>query len=118
MTESIEIAQRAAEILDENKAEDIVILDVGDHLWITDYFVIATGQSEPHLSFLQQELSKQLSINEEREPSLSEGDADEEWLLTDYGDIIVHIFTEEQREYYNLEGLWADAETVSVEANT
>jgi ribosome-associated protein len=112
LSESRELAESIAGLLDENKAEDIVVLDVGDQVWITDYFVIATGQSEPHIRFLQRELSKHVSEEEQREPSLSEGNPDEEWLLTDFGDVIVHIFTEDQREYYDLEGLWADAEVI------
>lgn len=115
MSDSLQLAQKAASILDQNKAEDLAILDVSEHVWITDYFVLATGQSRPHIKFLQQELKKRLGEELEREPSLSEGNADEEWILSDYGDIIVHIFSDEKREYYNLDGLWGDAEKISVE---
>jgi len=115
LSDSLELAQLAASVIDENKAEDLVILDVQEHVWITDYFILATGQSRPHIKFLQQELKKRLGEVKEREPSLSEGNADEGWLLVDYGDIIVHIFSENQREYYNLEGLWADAEQIPIE---
>lgn len=117
MSDSLSRAQKAANILDENKAEDVVILEVGDHIWITDYFIIATGQSRPHIKFLQQELAEKLSEDIDEDPSISEGSADEEWLLSDYGDVIVHIFTEDQREYYNLEGLWADAEQIPAKIN-
>lgn len=117
MAESLELAQRSAGVLDENKAEDVIILEVGDHLWITDYFVIATGQSDPHIKFLQEEVAKIIAEEMGREPSISEGTADEGWLLTDFGDVIVHIFTGEQRDYYNLEGLWSDADQIPTKVN-
>lgn len=115
MSDSLELAQLAASVINENKAENLVILDVREQLWFTDYFILATGQSRPHIKFLQQELKKRLGAEKEREPSLSEGNADEGWLLVDYGDIIVHIFSESQREYYDLEGLWADADQIPIE---
>lgn len=111
--ESLQMAQKAATILRDNKADNVVILKVPDALWITDYFVIATGQSRPHLEFLRKEIRQQFKQQNERLPTHEEGSPEQEWLLSDYDSLIVHLFTEERREYYDLEGLWADAEVVS-----
>lgn len=111
--ESLPLAQKTATILRDNKAENVVILKVPDSLWITDYFVIATGQSPPHLDFLRKEIRQELKNEDGRLPTHEEGSPEQEWLLSDYDSVIVHVFTEEQREYYDLEGLWADAEVVS-----
>lgn len=107
------MAQTFASILRDNKAEDVVILKVPDTLWITDYFVIATGRSRPHLEFLRKEIRQQFKQEEQQLPTHEEGSPEQEWLLSDYDSVIVHLFTEERREYYDLEGLWADAEVVS-----
>lgn len=113
MSESLKLAKKAADILTENKAEDVVILDVGESFQLADYFVIASGQSRPHLEFLAGEIRKTLEDDLEREPRGPEGSADQGWLLADYRNVIIHLFTEEERQYYDLESLWADADVVS-----
>lgn len=113
LVDSLLLAQTAGEILRENKAENVLILEVPQSLWITDYFVIATGRSTPHLEFLRKEIKATLESETERRPTHTEGTADQEWVLVDYEDVILHLFTEERRAYYDLEGLWADAEVVS-----
>ncbi|MGM0380365.1 MAG: ribosome silencing factor [bacterium] len=113
MHNGLELAQLAAEILRDNKAEEVLILNVNEQLGITDFFVIATGQSRPHLKFLRQELKKQLKKSGNRTPEHLEGEAEQGWLLADYEEVIIHLFNEEKRQYYNLEELWADAPRVS-----
>ncbi len=113
MQTGLKLARLCAQILEENKAENIEILNVKDQIGITDFFVIATGQSQPHLKFLQQELKKQLEKQGERNPEHLEGKPEQGWVLADYEEIIIHLFSEEKRKYYDLEGLWADAPRVS-----
>lgn len=112
MSDTLTLARRTAELLKENKAQDVVILNVADNFGLTDYFVIATGQSRPHLGFLSKELKQFLS--EECDDSLpaAEGEAEQGWILKDCRDVVVHLFTEETRQYYDLEGLWGDAEVI------
>ena len=110
----IEFARRAARILDDNKAGDIKILNVNVQLGITDYFVIATGKARPHIKHLYQELKHKLQEETGRRPEVAEGEAEQGWLLLDYEEVIIHLFTDEKRRYYDLEGLWADATVVSI----
>lgn len=113
MSTGVELAQQGAKILRENKAENVLILNVKEQLGITDFFVIATGQSSPHLKFLHQEIKQELRKNSNREPEHREGEAEQGWLLSDYEEVIIHLFSEEKRNYYSLENLWADAPRVS-----
>jgi ribosome-associated protein len=112
----IKLARAAAGILDDNKADDIKIINVRQQVGITDYFIIATGKSRPHIKFLSQEIKNKLQQNSKRTPHISEGEPEQGWLLLDYEEVIVHIFTQEKRDYYNLEGLWADAPVVQKQA--
>jgi len=103
--------------LDDKKAEDIRVLSVKDQSSITDYLVIATGTSDPHLRALRVELEK--IIDAERVNILgmdtSEGSG---WIVIDAFDIMIHVFTPETREKYALENLWKDAEDVTVDELT
>ena len=95
----------AADVLAQKNASDIVLLSVGEALGITEAFVIATGRSRPHIQSLAEDLKKRL--REEGRPRLGEeGLATAEWVLLDYGDFVVHIFSPEHRVYYGLERLW------------
>ena len=102
-----EIAIKAAQAIDAKRGKDIVVLKV-DHLTVlTDYMVIATGRSVPQVKALcdhvEEELEKQ-EVFAKRKEGVSEG----RWCVLDYGDVMVHIFHEQDREYYQLERLWAD----------
>lgn len=107
-------ARAAADALADKKGQDIVLLDVGDLITITDVFVIATGTSRPHVQTLAEEVVKRLK-DEGRPPVRHEGTAQAEWVLLDFGDIIVHVFQPEFREYYGLERLWGDAPVIEWE---
>jgi ribosome-associated protein len=99
--------------LEDKKAEDVQILDVAGKSDVTDYLVIASGTSEPHLRALRRELERALS---EHEIAVIGHDRSESsgWLVVDGFDFMVHLFTEEMREFYQLETLWRDAGKVEL----
>lgn len=101
--------------LRERLAEDLKILYVRDVSTVTDYFVMATGTSSPHLHALSQEVD--LARKEARiKMTRKGGDAASGWMVLDFGEVIVHVMTPELREFYALEQLWSDAKTVDPDA--
>lgn len=112
MPDTLTLARRTAELLKDNKAQDVVILNVAENFGLADYFVVATGQSRPHLGFLSRELKQFLADEWDDSFPPAEGTAEQGWVLRDCRDVVVHLFTEETRQYYDLEGLWADAEVI------
>ena len=111
MTE-LEKALATVKILDKKKAIDLKAIHITDYSIVADYFVIATGTSNTHVKSLADELEYEMS-KLGIEPNHIEGKATG-WIVLDYGTVIVHIFTGESREYYNLERLWSDAEDVEL----
>jgi ribosome-associated protein len=103
-----------AQVLDTKKAVDVVLLDVSELLWITDVFVIASGTSNRQVQSLADEIEFKLRESNRR-PLRVEGRSEAEWVLLDYGDVVVHIFQPTVREYFNLERLWGDAPRVDWE---
>jgi ribosome-associated protein len=101
-------ARAAADALVDKKAIDVVMLDVGDLLAITEHFVIATGTSRIHARSLVDAVEEALS-KDGRKPLRREGKGEGEWILLDYGDFVVHVFQETPRDFYGLERLWGDA---------
>ncbi len=112
--DSLQTAKLAAKALDSKKGLDIKIIKIRDISSIADYFVIATGTSNTHVKALADETEYQLD-NAGISVSSIEGQRNDTWILLDYIDVIVHVFSEEAREYYNLERLWEDGEEVSIE---
>ena len=112
--ESKELAIRIAHALDSKKAVDIRVLKIRDLTAIGDYFVIAGGNSSTMVAALADEVEYQLGL-EGVKPLHVEGQDSRNWVLLDYGSVIVHVFDPTARSYYNLERLWADAEPVEVE---
>ena len=106
--ESRELAIRLARALDAKKAFNIHILEVEDLTTVTEYFVIATGNSTTHVGALADEAEFQLG-REGVQVLRTEGHDGKRWVLLDYGSVIVHVFTQEAHDYYDLEHLWADA---------
>ena len=101
----IELANETQKILDNKKALDIKVLKVEDVSILSDYMVIATGTSSTHVNALADELEyklKQVGIV----PSHVEGHRSNSWILLDYSSVVVHIFSNEARSFYNLERLW------------
>jgi ribosome-associated protein len=111
--EARELAWRCRELADSKKAEDIVILDVREISSITDYFVIATGTSEPHLRAIVEEVRERLRDDFSLEPRAVDGSLQTAWVVLDYFDVIVHVMRGDVREHYDLEGLWSDAPRVN-----
>ncbi len=104
----LDLAQRIVDVLTDRQAEDVVLLDIQRVANFTDYFVIATAQNARHMGALVDTLHSELSGDGAR-PQHVEGEGDSGWVLIDFGDVIVHLFTPEDRAYYNLEGLWGRA---------
>jgi ribosome-associated protein len=109
MTISQAIATAAAEAARDKQAADVVVLDVAALLTITDYFVICSVASGPQLKAVTEAVEERVRTGLDRRPVRREGDAEGGWLLLDYIDVVVHVFGEEEREYYDLERLWSDA---------
>ena len=111
---SLETAKMAVKALDSKKALDIKVIKIQDISAIADYFVIATGTSSTHVKALADEVEAQL---DEAGISVShvEGYRSNSWILLDYVDVVVHVFSDEAREYYDLERLWQDGETIDIE---
>jgi len=108
MIKPLELAKRARKILEEKKGEDIILLDVRKLSGITDYYLIVSGTSAPHLRAMFDEVLHVLK--EEGEACYRRsGEAESGWLVVDYVDVIIHILTAEKRDYYAIEELWAKA---------
>jgi ribosome-associated protein len=109
MNDSRATAVAAAQAAAAKQASDIVILDVRELIVITDYFVIASGSSDRQVRTLVEEIEKGVRERLDVKPVRREGEDGWQWVLLDYVDVVVHVFSEEQREYYDLERLWRDA---------
>jgi ribosome-associated protein len=110
-----ELAKRAAAILLDNKANDVVILSLKGVTDMTDYFVIASGTSDTHVRALGQHVQEGLK-KDGTTANHVEGIAQGRWVLLDYVDFVVHLFHPTLRGFYQLERLWSDAEVVPVSA--
>ncbi len=102
----------AADAIFAKKGRDIVLLDVEGLFVLTDVFVIATGTSRTHVQSLADHVQERLRDGQGLKPLRREGRSQAEWVLLDFGDIIVHLFQATSREFYGLERLWADSERV------
>jgi ribosome-associated protein len=91
------------------------VLDISELLVVTDVFVIASGTSNRHVRTLADEAEARLSAQLGRKPLRREGREYSTWILLDYGDMVVHVFDQETRNYYQLERLWADAPAIAFE---
>jgi ribosome-associated protein len=110
--EARELAWHCRKLADNKKAENVVILDVREISSITDYFVIATGTSEPHLRAIVDEVRETLREDFGLQPRATDGSLQTAWIVLDYFDVIVHVMRGDVREHYDLEGLWSDAPRV------
>ncbi len=106
-----EVAAMAVKALDAKQARDIVVLKTDKITVLADYFIICTAGSTTHGKTLVEETEKQLA--EVGEPPLRrEGQRSGSWILLDFGCVVVHVFSQEMRDFYDLERLWSDAETI------
>lgn len=110
--EALQLARRVVDLASDKQASDIVLLDIRGVSLIADYFVICTVGSERQASAILNDLGDKTLEEFGRKPLHQEGAPDSGWVLLDYGDVIVHVFSSSQREFYNLEGLWATATPV------
>ena len=102
------MAHKVVELAADKKASDIVLLDVRGQTTMTDYFVICSGASDRQLNAIADGITE--GLKEDGDPPLSrEGDAGSHWLLIDFGGVIVHVMSKPEREFYQLERLWAEA---------
>jgi ribosome silencing factor RsfS/YbeB/iojap len=110
--DSRKLALLCRELADNKKAEEIVILDVRELSSVTDYFVLASGTSEPHLRAIVDEIADKLREDYQQKPKAVDGTLQAAWVVLDYFDVIVHVMRKDVRERYDLETLWGDAPRV------
>lgn len=110
-----EMLEKIIKTLDNKKAEEIKAIKIADLTILADYFIIANGTSTTHTKTLAEEVEYQLS-QEGIEPNRTEGYNGSNWVILDYGDIVVHVFYKETRDYYQLERLWSDGEMIDIGA--
>ncbi len=111
--DSKKLALLCGDLADNKKAENIVILDVRELSSVTDYFVIVSGTSEPHLRAIVDEISDRLREEHGLRPKAVDGTLHTAWVVLDYFDVIVHVMRADVRERYDLETLWGDAPRVT-----
>jgi ribosome-associated protein len=106
--EARRLATVAARAADDKGAEDVVILEVGDVLVVADEFVVASAANDRQVKAIVDEIERRVSDAGLSKPFRIEGRDERRWVLLDYGDVIVHVFLQEAREFYELERLWSD----------
>lgn len=109
---SLQLAKAAAEVAIENNGTEVMVLDVCDQTALFDYFVLATGTSRRQLHAISEQIDDVLQKDMGDHRIGIEGYEDSRWIVLDYGSVVVHLFDEETRSYYDLESLWADAKIV------
>ena len=109
-----EMARLAYKAVDEKKAMDIKIIDIGEVSTIADYFIIASGGNQNQVQAMVDNVEEKLG-RAGYEPKQIEGTRSSSWILMDYGDLIVHVFDEENRLFYDLERIWRDGHTITAE---
>ena len=114
--DSKKLALVCRELADNRKAENIAVLDVREVSSITDYFVIATGTSEPHLRAIVDEITETLREKHDLKPMSLDGTFQTAWIVLDYFDVIVHVMRTDVREHYKLEDLWGDVPRIKTKA--
>ena len=105
-----ELAEFCAQLLDDKKAENVSLIEISNVSLIADFFIICTGTSHPHLNALAEWLKRKNREKYNIRPIAVDGSPSSEWIVVDFGNVIVHILTQDARERYQLEELWSDAE--------
>ena len=114
MNNSKEMTSLAIKALEDKKGNDIQVIDIREVSVIADYFIIASGSNQNQVQALADNVEETLG-RAGYEPRQTEGYGTATWILMDYNDIIVHIFSEEDRLFYDLERIWRDGKTVNIE---
>jgi ribosome-associated protein len=108
MDEARALACSAAQLADDKKAADTIVLFVGEVLSITDYFVICSAPNRRLVHTIVDEIEQGMRAEHDRAPLRVEGVGERQWVLIDYGDVIVHVFSQELRDFYEIERLYRD----------
>ena len=111
--DSLNTAQSIIKILDGKKAINIKMLDIRELTTMADYFIVCSGNSTTQIKAISDEVSEEMAKLGIK-PIGREGFATASWVLIDYGDVIVHVFNHESRDFYSIEHLWADAKEVDI----
>lgn len=109
---SLELAHHIVDLVEDRKAEDILLLDLRPDQVIADFFIICSGDNERHLRALTETVRVDVKEGFEKLPFTNEGTSDSGWVVMDYGDVVVHFFAPETRAFYALEDLWDAASKV------
>ena len=111
---AIELLQIAARAADDKQADDLVALDVSEPLALTDIFLLASGRSERNVVAIAGEIEDKM-LEAGARTLRREGRAEGRWILLDFGDVVVHVFHDEDRQYYSLERLWSDCPAIPLD---
>ncbi|MBK4121426.1 ribosome silencing factor [Kocuria rhizophila] len=114
-TESIDLVRAAALAADQKKAENVVAFDVSESLAITDVFMVASAPNERQVSAVVDAVEEALIERFDRRPLRREGKGEGRWVLLDFGDAVIHVLHDEDREFYALERLWGDCPAIDVQ---
>lgn len=109
--ETLTIAQTASNALKEKKASDVVVIDIREISTVADYFVIATGNNPNQMSAMQDEVEEKLQ-KMGIHPRQIEGNQHSTWILMDYQDVVIHLFSKEDRQFYDLDRIWSDGKRI------
>lgn len=110
--DALDLARQIVDVVEDRKAEHITLLDLRPETIIADFFVIANGNSDRQLRALKDYVREDIKARHGRIPFSMEGTPESGWIVLDYGDVIVHLFSEEIRDYYDIESLWSHAANV------
>lgn len=110
--EPLDVARRVVDFIVDKKGENVVLMDLRQVSLIADYFVIGSASSDRQLNAITEHIRDELRQQRRLYPLRIEGRGENGWILIDYGDVVVHLFAPELRSYYDLEGLWRDANVV------
>ncbi|HRJ71329.1 MAG TPA: ribosome silencing factor [Terrimicrobiaceae bacterium] len=114
MTDGETLARACAAAAADKKAENPVVLDLRNISTFTDFFVICSGGSEPQLKAISTAIREQVGETLHRKPNSEDGNPASQWIILDYGEVIVHLFHTGKREFYGLENLWSDAKPLAL----
>ena len=112
-SDALRIAKVAAQAADEKQATDVTVLDVGEILAITDLFVVASAGNNRQVRTISDAITDAVRTQTGRSPLSSEGVTEQQWILIDYGSVVIHIFDDETRRFYEIERLYRDVPAVS-----
>lgn len=112
--DTLRVAQVAVDAAEEKQGQNTIVLDVGDVLAITQLFVVTSASNQRQLRTIASEVSEKVRTLCGKSPSHTEGAGDDQWILLDYGDVVVHVFAEEARRFYEIERLYRDVPVIEV----